>query len=318
MRVVTSQEVHRLLDYPSLVEALRELFRRGVDRVERYVISESLGDNRQNDWLILPAWQFGRHQGIKLVSVFPGNEAKGLASVQGLYVLFDGTNGRPIAAIDGAALTLRKTAANSALAATYLARKDASTLLMVGAGAMAPPLIEAHCAVRPIRRVLVWNRTPARAEAVVATLKLPGVSAQVSTDLAAAVAEADIVSAATMSTTPLIEGRWLKPGQHLDLVGGFREEMREADDEAIRRSRIFVDARFTAAAHAGDICQPLASGLIADSDITDTFQLARAERPGRQDDGEITLFKSGGGGHEDLGTAQHLLAKIEAVAKIST
>ncbi len=315
MRVVAAEEVHRLLDYPSLVEALRELFRRGVDRVERYAISEPLGDHRQNDWLLLPAWQFGRHQGIKLVSVFPGNEAKGLASVQGLYVLFDGTNGLPVAAIDGAALTLRKTAANSALAATYLARKDAATLLMVGAGAMAQPLIEAHCAVRPIRRVLVWNRTLARAKAVAARIKLPGVVTRASADLARAVAEADIVSSATMSTSPLIEGRWLKPGHHLDLVGGFREHMREADDEAIRRSRIFVDARFTAAAHAGDICQPLASGLIAESDITDTFQLVRGERRGRQDDGEITLFKSGGGGHEDLGTAQHLMAKIEASAK---
>jgi alanine dehydrogenase len=315
MRVVTADEVHRLLDYPSLVEALRELFRRGVDRVERYVVSEPLADRRQNDWLILPAWQFARHQGIKLVSVFPGNKAKGLASVQGLYVLFDGTNGMPVAAIDGAAITLRKTAANSALAATYLARRDAATLLMLGAGTMALPLIEAHCAVRQIRRVLVWNRTPARAEAVAAKVNLPGVTARASTDLVGAVAESDIISAATMSTTPLIEGRWLKPGHHLDLVGGFREEMREADDEAVRRSRIFVDARFTAAAHAGDICQPLASGLIADSDITDTFQLARGERPGRRDDGEITLFKSGGGGHEDLGTAQHLLAKIEAAAK---
>jgi alanine dehydrogenase len=315
MRVVSAEEVHRLLDYPSLVEALRELFRRGVDRVERYVISEPFAGERQNDWLILPAWQFGRHQGIKLVSVFPANEAKGLASVQGLYVLFDGTNGLPVAAIDGAAITMRKTAANSALAATYLARKDAATLLMLGAGAMALPLIEAHCAVRPIRRVLVWNRTPARAEAVAASVKLPGVTARASADLAGAVAQADIISAATMSTRPLIEGRWLKPGHHLDLVGGFREEMREADDEAVRRSRIFVDARFTAAAHAGDICQPLASGLIAESDITDTFQLARDERPGRRDDGEITLFKSCGGGHEDLGTAQHLLAKIEAAAK---
>src|ERR1700687_3701931 len=157
MRVVSPEEVHRLLDYPSLVEALRELFRRGVDRVERDIISEPLADERQNDWLILPAWQFGRHQGIKLVSVFPGNEAKGLASVQGLYVLFDGTNGLPIAVIDGAAITMRKTAANSALAATYLARRDAATLLMLGAGSMALPLIEAHCAVRPIRRVLVWN-----------------------------------------------------------------------------------------------------------------------------------------------------------------
>ena len=159
MQVVTADETHRLLDYPGLVEALRELFRRGVDQVERALISQPLPEGGRNDWLILPAWQYGRHQGVKLVSVFPGNEAQGIASVQGLYLLFDGTNGLPLLCVDGAALTLRKTAANSALAATYLARRDASTLLMVGAGAMAPHLIAAHAAVRPIRRVLIWNRT---------------------------------------------------------------------------------------------------------------------------------------------------------------
>ena len=316
MRYVPADEVHRLLDYPSLVEALRELFRRGCDRLERIVISEHLADKRQNDWLILPAWQFGRHQGIKLVSVFPHNESKGLASVQGLYVLFDGTNGMPLLGIDGAAITLRKTAANSALAATYLARRDAKTLLMLGAGAMALPLIEAHCAVRPIRQVLIWNRTKSRAESVAANVTLAGVSAHAVDSIEAAMSDADIVSAATMSSTPLIRGEWLRPGQHLDLVGGFREEMREADDEAVRRCRIFVDARFTAAAHAGDICQPMASGIIADSDITDTFELARGEKPGRKNDEEITFFKSGGGGHEDLGTAQHLLARLEALGKL--
>lgn len=316
MRYVAADEVHRLLDYPSLVEALRELFRRGCDRVERFALSEPLSDGRQNDWLMLPAWQFGRHQGIKLVSVYPENESKGSASVQGLYVLFDGTNGLPVLAVDGAAITLRKTAANSALAATYLARKDSKTLLMLGAGAMALPLIEAHCAVRPIRQVMIWNRTIARAESVAAKVELPGVNVIVVEDIERAIGAADIVCAATMSQTPLIEGRWLKPGHHIDLVGGFREEMREADDEAVRRSRIFVDARFTAAAHAGDICQPIASGIIADSDITDTFELARGEKPGRRDDSEITLFKSGGGGHEDLGTAQHLLAKLEALGKL--
>ena len=311
MRYVPAEEVHRLLDYPALVEALRELFRRGCDRQERIIISEALPDKRQNDWLILPAWQFGRHQGIKLVSVFPGNEARGIASVQGLYLLFDGTNGLPLLCVDGAALTLRKTAANSALAASFLARPDASTLLMVGAGAMAPHLIAAHAAVRPIRRVLIWNRSPARAEALARDLDLPKVEASVVGDLAAAVGEADVISAATMSRDPLIRGDWLRPGQHLDLVGGYREDMREADDAAVSRSRIFVDARFTAAAHAGDISQPLAAGLIADADITDTFQLARGERPAGQNEAEITLFKSGGGGHEDLGTAQYLLSRLD-------
>src|SRR5262249_13569585 len=156
-------EVHAALDYPGLVEALRELYRRGVDLVEVMHLTEKLPQAGQNDWLILPAWQFGRHHGVKLVSLYPGNQAKGLASVLGVYLLFDGSTGAPLACIDGAAITLRKTAANSALAATYLAREDARTMLMVGAGALAPHLIAAHAKVRPIGRVLVWNRTAERA-----------------------------------------------------------------------------------------------------------------------------------------------------------
>lgn len=314
MHVVSAEQTHRLLDYPSLVEALRELCRRGVDRTERSIISQPLADGRQNDWLLLPAWQFDRHMGIKLVSVFPENVERGVDSVQGLYLLFDGTTGMPLAAIDGAAITLRKTAANSALAATYLTREDAATLVLVGAGALGPHLVRAHHAVRPsIRRVRIWNRTASRAEAAAAELADElGVDAAAVSDLEAAIREADIVTCATMATSPLVRGAWLRPGAHVDLVGGFRENMREADDEAVKRARIFVDARFTAAAHAGDICQPLASGLISDADITDTFELARGEKPGRQSADEITLFKSGGGGHEDLGTAQHLLARLEA------
>jgi ornithine cyclodeaminase len=310
MRYISAAELDARLEFPPLVDALRELFRRGVDHARSIHLNQPLADGRQNDWLLLPAWQFDRHMGIKLVSVFPGNERNGLASIQGLYVLFDGRNGLPVAAIDGAAITLWKTAANSALAATYLARADARTLLMIGAGAHAPYRARAHCAVCPIARVLIWNRTPANAERMAAALARPGLTTEVALDLAAAVGEADIVSCATMATTPVIRGAWLRPGMHLDLVGGYRPDMREADDDAVRRARIFIDAWFTAADHCGDICQPLASGLIEKDAVTDTFQLARGERPGRRSDEEITLFKSGGGGHEDLGTAQHILARF--------
>ena len=312
MRVVSAEEVHRLLDYPSLVEALRELFRRGIDRVETVLLSQNLPEGRHNDWLLLPAWQYGRNYGAKLVSVFPGNEAKGIASVQGLYLLFDGTNGLPLACIDGAAITLRKTAANSALAATYLARADAQTLLMVGAGAMARPLIEAHSAVRPIRKVLIWNRTPERAEALAEAMSWIG---------------PDRPASRRSGERGRRGGRDLRrhhgrrapdPGQMAEAGPACRSRRRLSPAYARGRrrgrgrARVFVDARFTAADHAGDICQPLAKGIITDADITDTFELARGEKPGRQNDQEITLFKSGGGGHEDLGTAQHILAQIAA------
>ncbi|HUL05522.1 MAG TPA: ornithine cyclodeaminase family protein [Candidatus Acidoferrum sp.] len=307
MRYISADELNVKLEFPPLVEALRDLFRRGVDEARAIHLSQPLAEGRRNDWLVLPAWQFDRHMGVKLVSVFAHNEAKGLASVQGLYVLFDGSNGLPLAVIDGAAITLWKTAANSALAASYLARQDARRLLMVGAGALAPYLARAHCAVRPIAQLMIWNRTVSKAERMAATLARPGLSVEVVNDLAAAVARADIVSCATMASTPIVKGAWLAPGVHLDLVGAYRPETREADDEAIRRARVFIDAWFTAGEHCGDICQPVAAGLLRKDDITDTFQLARGERPGRLRDDEITLFKSGGGGHEDLGTAQHIL-----------
>jgi ornithine cyclodeaminase len=310
MRHFDADTTHRLLDYRGLVEGLRDMYKRGVDLTERKVLHQKLPDGSQNDWLILPAWQFGRHQGIKLVSVFPGNEKKGLASILGLYVLFDGETGAPILTIDGAALTLRKTVCNSALAVDYCAREDASKLLVMGAGNLAPHVVAAHASVRPITEAKIWNRSPEKAVALAARLSRPGLAVSAAPDLQAAAGWADIITGVTMTKQPLLKGAWLKPGQHLDLIGAFRPDMREADDEAVRRSRLFIDARFSVLDECGDISQPLEAGLIKETDITDLFQLSRGERPGRQNDDEITLFKSGGGGHEDLATAQYLLSKV--------
>ncbi len=310
MRHFDADAAHRLLDYRGLVEGLRDMYKRGVDVTERKVLHQKLPDGSQNDWLILPAWQFGRHQGIKLVSVFPGNDKKGLASILGLYVLFDGETGAPILTIDGAALTLRKTVCNSALAVDFCARKDASKLLVMGAGNLAPHVVAAHASVRPITEARIWNRTPEKAVALAARLSRPGLAVSAAPDLEAAVGWADIVTGVTMTKQPLLKGAWLKPGQHVDLIGAFRPDMREADDAAVRRARLFIDARFSVLDECGDISQPLEAGLIEDADITDLFQLSRGERPGRLREDEITLFKSGGGGHEDLATAQYLLSKV--------
>jgi ornithine cyclodeaminase len=315
MQLIDAERTHALLDYPGLVEALRELYRRGVDRLERVGLSQPLPQGGTNDWLLLPAWQYGRNFGAKLVSIFPGNATKGKESILGIYALFDGETGEPLAVIDGAALTVRKTAANSALAATYLARKDAARLLMVGAGAMAPHLIMAHCSVRPIREVKIWNRNAERARKLAAELELEGVRIDATADLEQAARWADVISCATMATTPLVEGAWLKPGAHLDLVGSFRPDMREADDACVTRARRhYVDARLTTLEESGDIIDPVASGLIDPVALIDLFQLARGEEPGRIDEEEITFFKSGGGGHEDLGTAQYLLQRLQSGA----
>ena len=293
-------------EFRRLVPAIQEMNRLGTDRVERMLLSQQLQDGAQNDWLMLPAWQYGTCFGIKLASVFPGNTAKNLASIHGAYLLFDGETGEPLCGMDGAMLTLRKTAANSAAAADWLARKDAATLCMIGAGALAPHLVEAHCSVRPIRQVLWWNRSRPAVERAIAALapRLPKVALVAADDLHDAISFADIVSTATMTTEPLVKGAWLHAGAHLDLVVGYRPDMREADDVCIKvAARHYVDARFTTLEVAGDLTQPIASGLLDPASVIDMERVARGQKPKRISEDEITWFKSGGGGHEDLATA---------------
>lgn len=305
MRTVTAEEVKAALDFPSLVEALREGFRRDVDAPVRHHHTIPRSDEPDATLLLMPAWQSGRHVGIKIVTVTPGNADRSLPAVMGIYLLNDWQTGAPLALIDGPMLTLRRTAAASALGASYLAREGAERLLMVGTGALAPHLIEAHAAVRPIRRVQVWGRTAAKAEAVADSVRRDGLEVEVAEDLEAAVRGADVISCATLSREPLVRGEWLQPGVHVDLVGAFTPEMRETDDEAIRRARVFVDTRAGATKEGGDIVQPLESGALEARDIAgDLFELTRGERPGRGGDAEITLFKSVGTALEDLVAAQ--------------
>jgi ornithine cyclodeaminase len=234
--ILAGDDVARLLPYGDLVDAL-EAGHRVEPAVSRRVVFGP--DGSSEAFLGLPAWQPGEAIGVKLVTVFPDNPAAGKPSVQAIYVLFDGVDGEPRALIDGTELTYRKTAADSALGARFLAREDAATLLMVGAGGLAPHLIAAHRAVRPsLGRILVWNRTPAKAEAVAA-----GVGGTVVESLAEAVPEADVISTATMTAEPLVEGRWIRRGTHLDLVGAFQPDHREVDDDAVVRAEIYVDHR---------------------------------------------------------------------------
>jgi ornithine cyclodeaminase len=254
----------------------------------------------------MPAWADdpAGFIGTKLVTIFPDNAARGKASVLGTYVLMDGATGEVVALLDGVALTLWRTAAASALAATYLARPDASRMVMVGAGALAPHLIAAHAAVRPIAEVLIWNHHGDKAKALAARLDRPGLSVRATDDLAAAIAAADIVSSATLSSEPLVRGEWLRPGSHVDLVGAFTPQMREADDTAIARARVHVDTRAGATKEAGDIVQPLASGVLPESGILgDLFDLVGGRARGRESPEEITLFKSVGTAIEDLAAA---------------
>lgn len=316
VRFIDGEEVRNHLDYVSLVDALEEAHRAPPPQAERLLMTARAPGEEQDAFLIWPAWQEGEALGIKLVTSFPKNPrgSDGLPAIQALYVLFDGRDGRPLALIDATELTFWKTAADSALGARFLARADVACLLMVGAGALAPALIAAHRAVRPsLERVLVWNRTPEKAAALAERLKLEGLAAQPVDALEPAVREADVISAATGARTPLIRGAWLRSGTHVDLVGGFTPEMREADDEAIRRAQIYVDSRWFTLALAGDLSQPLTEGVIFDTDVRgDLFELARGGTSGRTDPAAITLFKNAGGAHLDLITAAHLIRQVEA------
>jgi ornithine cyclodeaminase len=302
MRFIDAATVYQRLDFPSVIDALREMFRTGATVPPRPHYTLPNG-GVEATLLLMPAWQPGQALGVKVVSVFPGNTAAGLGAVQGAYLLLDPHTGVPLCLIDGTALTRVRTAAASALAATYLARRDATRLLMVGAGALAPHLIAAHASVRPIHEVRIWNRTPAKAVLLAEALSRPGLHATATTDLPGAVRWAEVVCCATLSDRPLVEGVWLQAGTHLDLVGGFTPHLREADDQALRRARLFVDTR-EALHEAGDLVQPLHTGVIQPSDLQgDLFDLARGRVPGREHHREITLFKSVGTALEDLAAA---------------
>jgi len=314
VNILDAHDVDRLLDYPGLIEALRAAHRAGsMPSSEATVMGEPPSET--NKFISLVAWAPKDIIAVKLVGVFPGNLALAPPepSVQGLVALFSATTGRPLFACDGAALTFRKTAADSALGADCLARRDAEVLLVVGAGGLAPHVVMAHRSARPgLRRVLIWNRTPARAEQLATKLASPGIEVRAVTNLDQAVAQANVISCVTMSTEPLVRGALLRPGTHVDLIGAYLPEMREADDEVMRRGRLFVDTR-NGCAHSGEIAQPLARGVIALESIeADLFDLCMGRHPGRTDPDEITVYKNVGGAHLDLFSARHLMMRSMA------
>ncbi|GAB4269986.1 MAG: ornithine cyclodeaminase [Pararhodobacter sp.] len=296
--VLTRDMVEPYLDWLALADALAEGHRRPPARIEDVLIGR--GDDRL---LSRAAWIDGMGLGVKSVTVFPQNAARGLPSIQGAMLIFDDETGAIEAVIDTALVTKWKTAGDSILGARFLARKDARSLLIVGAGAVAASLIEAYSALFPGISVTVWARRPEAASALAA--RYPGTL--VAQGLEAAVRDADIVATCTMASEPLIRGAWLRPGQHIDLIGAFTPEMREADDDAMRRARVFVDSRATTLRHIGELMAPLASGAIREEDVLGDFHDLVAGRAGRRSDDEITLFKNGGGAHLDLMTARMIL-----------
>jgi len=303
MRSISAAEIDAALTFPSLIDALAEAFRGRFLAPTRHhhVIDRPGGAHATH--LLMPAWTTtGDYIGVKIVNVFPENGKLGLPAVLGTYVLQSGKTGETLAVLDGSRLTPWRTAAASGLATRYLAQVDSRKLLIVGAGALAPFLTRAHASQRQIETVEIWNHRPDGARKTAEALRAQGFRAQAVDDLRSAVEQADIISCATLAQTPLISGAWLRPGQHLDLVGAFNMNMREADDLALKRARIFVDTP-AALSEGGDVAQGLRSGAIQNSDVVSDLAALVSGAPGRGAAEEITLFKSVGAAIEDLAAA---------------
>ncbi len=301
MRLIDADAVAAGLEPPTLIGALRAAHREGgIGEVERLSVEEPGTANAALTWL---AWRPARGVAVKTATIFPGNSPSGSQpNIHSVVTLFDAGSGAPLAAIHGESFTRMKTAADSALGADLLAREDAATLAVLGAGGQAKTHIQFHRAARPsIRRVLIWNRTAESGKRLAAQLREEGIDAQELADPEAAVRESEIVSCLTASADPVLRGAWLKAGTHVDLVGGFTPAMRESDDDVVRRGRLFADTlRFTLTV-CGDYATPIAQGVIGREAVEgDLFDLCSGRIFGRRTAEEITVFKNGGGGHLDL------------------
>jgi ornithine cyclodeaminase/alanine dehydrogenase-like protein (mu-crystallin family) len=299
MIILNEKDLYSTLGYSALIEELRIAFALNPALPNRQHLLVPQDDTTDATLLLMPAWD-DRFLGVKIATVFPGNVSLGKPAVEATYLLKSGTTGELLAIMDGSALTKIRTAAASALASTFLSRQDSKTLLMVGAGALAAPLILAHSAVRDLDRVLVYNRTKSRADALIDQLK-DQIDVQYVSDLDAAVPSADIISCATLSSTPLIKGHLVSAGTHVDLVGAYSPTMRESDTHLIERSRVFVDTRIGAIHEAGDlVLAETESAWRMSMIVAELSELCGGTVGGRAHGDEITVFKSVGASLEDL------------------
>lgn len=296
---IIGQEAEAHLTWAGLCEAIE-----AGHRLPRAEIDDIFLYRGKDTLLNRAAWIDGLGSLVKVATICPGNSALGLPSIHGAVNLFNDRTGVLEALVDFHLVTRWKTAGDSLLAASKLARKDSRAILLVGAGAVSQSMVHAYATLFPEARFAVWNRSAPAAEAMAAADRRVTVAA----DLEAAVRAADIICTATMSLSPLIRGEWLRPGQHLDLIGAYRPDMREADDEVLRRASVFVDSRATTLHHIGEMKDPIARGIISESDICADFYDISKGLYRRKSEDEITVAKNGGGAHLDLMTAAYILA----------
>ena len=305
MKVYDKENVASSLQYGILIEALRKAFSSKITAPER--VQHTIKNKNGSDatLLLMPAWKIGEHIGIKIVSVFPENTTNNMNAVHANYFLMNANDGKPVAVMDGTELTLRRTACASALAADYLVNKNVDTLLMIGTGNLAPHMIKAHCVVRNYSRILIWGRNEEKAERLALSLNIKDKEILAKNDLKEALNVANVISCATLTQKPLIMGDWIKPGQHLDLVGAFTPDMAEVDSKAIAMSKVVVDTYEGALSESGELINALKEGLIKKKHIlSDLRELVLEEKNIRKDSNDITLFKSVGTALEDLAAAE--------------
>lgn len=313
MLLVDARRVADALPYDELIDTLDRAFRAPVTVPQRTHHTIDQGAGSDATLLLMPAWSEGGSIGIKIATLFPDNALRNKGAVNAIYCLMNGTSGEPEAVIDGGELTLRRTACASALASRYLSCKNASTLLMIGTGKLAPHMVAAHAAVRSLQQIRIWGRNPAKAKALAGALAEQHPDVRAVTDLEAALPEADIVSCATLSSTPLVRGALLRPGQHIDLVGAYTPQMREADGDAMNRATVYVDTYLGAFSEAGEVLQAIDEGLLQKDDIGgELAELASGKIAGRTSGQEITLFKSVGTALEDLAAAELLMRNLDS------
>ncbi|WP_020396928.1 ornithine cyclodeaminase family protein [Thiolinea disciformis] len=304
MRIYSAQETANALPYPALIEQISTLFASGLTAPLRHHHTLPNPQGQANTLLLMPAWQGVQgYGGVKIVNVTPDNAQRGLPAVAASYLLFSETTGEHVALLDGSVLTARRTAAASALGARYLANPQAKTLLIIGAGRVARELPEAFASLFPLQKVLIWNRSPARAHELLNSLQtLQRWELALVSDLASAVAQSDLISCATLAQAPVLMGEWLQAGQHLDLIGSFTPQMREVDDTALQRARVYIDTE-AALKESGDLVIPLQQGVLKASDIQGSlYELCKLSQT-QYDPKAITLFKGVGHAVEDLAAA---------------
>lgn len=304
MQTLNQAQTLQHLPFPGLIHAIEQMFIEGCTVPLRHNhVVEGADDAAGGIMLLMPAWQSGKRLGIKTVSIFPGNQDKGLPGLHSVFILYDAATGEPLAILDGDVITSRRTAAASALAARWLSRPDASRLLVVGAGRVASLLADAYRCERPIQTVQVWDINTDAAARLARQLQASGLQASVAPDLEQAARQADIITCATLSNAPLIHGDWLRPGTHLDLIGSFTPAMIESDAECFRKATVFVDTP-EALMKAGDILEAIKAGAFQPEQVAATLEdLCRGQHAGRRDAEEITVYKAVGTALEDIAAA---------------